>query len=99
MYCREKDLTEILNKLWTFTAVQERMIRHESLVTRQDAHVPSLQQQCRDAAMLNLISNSPQTTLVTPLVDKLMLQATAMDYNIAPIKGVLDTSFAGHSLL
>ena len=99
MYCREKDLTEILNKLWTFTAVQERMIRHESLVTRQDAHVPSLQQQCRDAAMLNLISNSPQETLVKPLLDRLMLQMKAMNYRIIPIKGLLETSFSGHALL
>ena len=75
-YCREENLTEnlteILDLLWTFTSVQQRMILHDSLVTRQAGQeVSSLQKLSRDAVMLSLVTNNSQERLVEPLVDRL----------------------------
>ena len=72
LYCREENLTEILDLLWTFTSVQPRMILHDSLVTRQAGQeVSSLQKLSRDAVMLSLVTNNSQERLVKPLVDRL----------------------------
>ena len=90
---------EILKELWTFTSVQQRMIPQESLVTRQADRVPSLLRQSRDAVMLRLTSNNSQERLMRPLVDRLVLQADAMDYNIKPIKDLLQTSLSGGSII
>ena len=78
LYCREENLTEILDLLWTFTSVQPRMILHDSLVTRQAGQeVSSLQKLSRDAVMLSLVTNNSQERLVEPLVDRLEGEITA----------------------
>ena len=72
MYCREENLVEILDELWTFTAVQQRMIQEESLTTRQARHVSSLQRLARNSIILSLPSStSDHERLVGPLVDRL----------------------------
>ena len=88
---------EILKELWTFTSVQQRMIPQESLVTRQAQadRVPSLKRQSRDAVMLRLTSNNTQERLVKTLVDRMVLQAEAMNQDIKPVKDRLLTSFSG----
>ena len=90
---------EILKELWTFTSVQQRMIPQESRVTRQADSVPSLLRQSRDAVMLRLTSNNSQERLVRPLVDRLVLQAEAMNQDINPIKDRLLTSLSGGSII
>ena len=57
-------MTDILNLLWTFRSVQQRMILRDSLLTRQAGSVPSLQSLFRD------------WRLVTPLVDRLQGEIT-----------------------
>ena len=101
LYSRENNLTEILKELWTFTSVQRRMIPQESILTRQAQaeRVPSLQRQSRDAAMLRLTSNNSQERLVRPLVDRLVLQADAMNQDINPVKDRLLTSLSGGSII
>ena len=64
-------MTEILDLLWTFRSVQQRMILRDSLLTRQAGSVPSLQSLSRDAVLLILSTNNTQERLVTPLVDRL----------------------------
>ena len=64
-------MTEILELLWTFRSVQQRMILRDSLLTRQAGSVPSLQSLSRDAVLLILSTNNTQERLVTPLVDRL----------------------------
>ena len=65
-------MTEILELLWTFRSVQQRMILHDSLLTRQaGSDVSSLQNLSRDAVLLILSTNNSQERLVTPLVDRL----------------------------
>ena len=61
----------ILELLWTFRSVQQRMILRDSLLTRQAGSVPSLQSLSRDAVLLILSTNNTQERLVTPLVDRL----------------------------
>ena len=62
-------MTEILDLLWTFRSVRQRMILRDSLLTRQAGSVPSLQSLSRDAVLLILSTNNTQERLVTPLVD------------------------------
>ena len=64
-------MTEILDLLWTFRSVQQRMILRDSVLTRQAGIVPSLQSLSRDAVMLILSTNNPRERLVRPLVDRL----------------------------
>ena len=64
-------MTEILDLLWTFRSVQQRMILRDSLLTRQAGSVSSLQSLSRDAVLLILSTNNTQERLVTPLVDRL----------------------------
>ena len=64
-------MTEILELLWTFRSVQQRMILRDSLLTRQAGSVLSLQSLSRDAVMLILSTNNPRERLVRPLVDRL----------------------------
>ena len=99
MYSRENNLTEILKELWSFTSVQRRMIPQESLVIRQAQadQVPSLLRQSRDAVMMRLTSS--QERLVRPLVDRLVLQADAMNQDINPVKDRLLISLSGGSII
>ena len=94
-------MVDILELLWTFTTVQRRMIPQESLVTRQAQaeRVPSLQRQSRDAVMLRLTSNNSQERLVRNLVNRLVLQAEAMNHDINPVKDLLLTSLSGGSII
>ena len=64
-------MPEILDLLWTFRSVQQRMILRDSLLTRQAGSVLSLQSLSRDAMMLILSTNNTQERLVTTLVDRL----------------------------
>ena len=64
-------MTKILDQLWSFRSVQQRMILRDSLLTRQAGSVPSLQSLSRDAVLLILSTNNTQERLVTPLVDRL----------------------------
>ena len=64
-------MTEILDQLWSFRSVQQRMILRDSLLTRQAGSIPSLQSLSRDAVLLILSTNNSQERLVTPLVDRL----------------------------
>ena len=71
---KQEEITEnelILDQLWTFRSVQQRMILHDSLLTRQADSVPSLQSLSWDAVLLILSTNNNQERLVTPLVDRL----------------------------
>ena len=53
-------MTEIQDLLKTFRSVQQRMILHDSLLTRQAGSVPSLQSLARDAVLLILSTNNTQ---------------------------------------
>ena len=69
-----EEITEnelILDQLWTFRSVQQRMILSASLLTRQASSVSSLQSLSRDAVLVILSTNNSQERLVTPLVDRL----------------------------
>ena len=72
----------ILDQLWSFRSVQQRMILRDSLLTRQAGSVSSLQSLSRDAVLLILSTNNTQERLVTPLVDRLEGEITikARDY-------------------
>ena len=65
----ENNETEILEQLWSFRSVQQRMILRDSLLTRQAGSVPSLQSLSRDAVLLILSKNNIQERLVTPMVE------------------------------
>ena len=65
------DDKQILDMLWSFRSVQQRMILRDSLLTRQAGSVSSLQSLSRDAVLLILSTNNTQERLVTPLVDRL----------------------------
>ena len=73
MYCREQNLTDILKELWTFTAVQHRMILQESLTTRRADKDPvsPLFRLAREAVLLRLTSTNSQERLAGPLVVRL----------------------------
>ena len=64
-------MTEILKELWTITAVQQRIVLHNSLVTRQAGRVSSLFNLSRDAVQQSLATNNTQERLAGPLVDRL----------------------------
>lgn len=76
----------ILNQLWSFRSVQQRMILRDSLLTRQAGSVSSLQSLSRDAVLLILSTNNTQERLVTPLVDRLQGEITrrARELLLAP---------------
>ena len=63
------NLTEILDLLWTFRSVQQRMILRDSLLTRQAGSVPSLQSLSRDAVLLREIIFSTNIQRIRLLVD------------------------------
>ena len=65
---RERNMTEILDLLWTVTSVQPRMILDDSLLTRQAGSVSTLSSLSRDAVLLILSTNNSQDRLVTPLL-------------------------------
>ena len=83
-------MTEIQDLLKTFRSVQQRMILHDSLLTRQAGSVPSLQSLARDAVLLILSNNNSQERLVRPLVDRLEQNITgqARENLLAPYSAI-----------
>ena len=75
-------MAEILDLLWTYRSVQQRMILRDSLLNRHSGSVPSLQSLSRDAVLLSLINNNSQERRVGPLVDRLGLNITRQAGNI-----------------
>ena len=57
---REKNMRDIMDKLWTFTGPQLRMIRREYLVSGQSGTMSSLKSLARDRVLLILITNNSQ---------------------------------------
>ena len=69
-----EEITEnelILDKMWTYRTVQQRMIPRDSLLTKQAGDISTLSSLSRDAVLLILSTNNSQERLVTPLVDRL----------------------------
>ena len=64
-------MTEILDHLWTFTGPRLRMIRRDSLLSRQSGAMSSLQGLSRDAVLVSIITNNRQERKVESLVDRL----------------------------
>ena len=98
MYCRDENLVEILDELWTFTSVQQRMIQEDSLTTRQARHVSSLQRLARNSIILSLPSgSSDKERLVGPLVDRLAvpLEKTEGKNITMPVLDQLKVSYSG----
>ena len=62
---------DMVNLLWTFRSVQQRMVLRDSLLSRQAKRFSSLPSLSRDAVLLILSTNNTQERLVTPLVDRL----------------------------
>ena len=82
---REKG-TDIVNLLWTFRSVQQRMILRDAQLIRSSAgnnfniitggKIPKLKCLSRDAVMLTLTTNNTQERHVAPLVNRLEGQIT-----------------------
>ena len=53
-------MRDIMDKLWTFTGPQLRMIRREYLVSGQSGTMSSLKSLARDRVLLILITNNSQ---------------------------------------
>ena len=51
-------MTDLLDKLWTFTGPRLRMIQRESLISRQSGTNSSLKSLARDMVMVSLINNT-----------------------------------------
>ena len=96
MYCREENRVEILDELWTFTGVQQRMIQEDSLTTRQTGRVSSLQRLARNSIILSLPSStSDQERLVGPLVDRLAGEKTEGKNVTTPVVDQLKVAYSG----
>ena len=96
MYCREENRVEILDELWTFTGVQQRMIQEDSLTTRQTGRVSSLQRLARNSIILSLPSStSDQERLVGPLVDRLAGEKTEGKNITTPVIDQLKVAYSG----
>ena len=64
-------MTDLLDKLWTFTGPRLRMIQRESLLSRQSSTMSSLQSLSRDVVLTSLITNNSQERKVESLVDRI----------------------------
>ena len=64
-------MTDLLDKLWTFTGPRLRMIQRESLLSRQSSTMSSLQSLARDVVLVSLINNNSQEREVRSLVERL----------------------------
>ena len=96
MYCREENRVEILDELWTFTGVQQRMIQEDSLTTRETGFVSSLQRLARNSIILSLPSSSrDQERLVGPLVDRLAGEKTEGKNITTTVVDQLKVSYSG----
>ena len=78
---REKNMFDMVNLLWTFRSVQQRMILRDTHLIRSsagyrcnfitDGKIPKLKCLSRDAVMLTLAVNNTQERQVAPLVNRL----------------------------
>ena len=84
---------EMKEVLWTCPALQQRMILRDSLLTRQDGSVPSLQSLSRDAVLQILSTNNTEERLVKSLVDRLGLNITRQT------REMLLTSYSGSKII
>ena len=64
-------MTDLLDKLWTFTGPRLRMIQRESLLSRQSSTMFSLQSLARDVVLVSLINRNNQEREVRSLVERL----------------------------
>ena len=64
-------MREILDLLWTFRSVQQRLIFCDYLLIRQASCVSSLKSLSRDAMLATLCIKNTQERLVKPLVERL----------------------------
>ena len=96
MYCRDENLVEILDELWTFTSVQKRMIQEDSLTARQTGLVSSLQRLARNSIIQSLpSSSSDQERQVGPLVDRLAGEKTEGKKITTPVVDQLKVAYSG----
>ena len=78
---RERNMFDMVNLLWTFRSVQQRMILRDTRLIRgfagyrwnfiTDGNIPKLKCLSRDAVMLTLTTNNTQERQVAPLVNRL----------------------------
>ena len=78
---RERNMFDIVNLVWTFRSVQQRMILRDTQLIRSSAgyrwnfitggKIPKLKCLSRDAVMLTLTTNNTQERQVAPLVNRL----------------------------
>ena len=78
---RERNMFDMVNLLWTFRSVQQRMILRDTHFIRAfagyrwnfitDGKIPKLKCLSRDAVMLTLTVNNTQERQVAPLVNRL----------------------------
>ena len=68
---REKNMRDIMDKLWTFTGPQLRMIWWEYLVSGQSGTMSSLKSLARDMVLVSIITNNSHEMEVKSLVERL----------------------------
>ena len=68
---RENNMTDILEKLATFTGPRLRMIQRDSLLSRMDGMMTSLESLSRDAVLISLVINNSQERNMESLVERL----------------------------
>ena len=78
---RERNMFDIVNLVWSFRSVQQRMILRDTQLIRSsagyrwnfitDGKIPKLKCLSRDAVMLSLAVNNTQERQVAPLVNRL----------------------------
>merc|ERR1719204_1503277 len=68
---REMNMTDIMDKLWTFTGPRLRMIQRESLISRQSGTMSSLKSLARDMVLVTVINNNSHERKVKSLVERL----------------------------
>ena len=73
---RENNMTDVLDKLATFTGPRLRMIQRDSLLSRMDGMMTSLEILSRDAVLVSLITNNSQERNMESLVDRLGQEIT-----------------------
>ena len=83
-------MTDLLDKLWTFTGLCLRMIQRESLSSRQSGTMSSLKSLARDMVLVTVITNNSQERMVKSLVERLRemdITKQARDILLGPRRG------------
>ena len=89
-------MTNLLDKLWTFTGPRLRMIQRESLVFRQSGTMSSLKSLARDMVMVSIIKNNRHEREVKSLVERLGeedINRQDRDILLGPRPRMLDYNF------